>query len=79
MLGEDYLYKSFFCDGKEEQMQHYANKKPKDNAALRKNALSIAISYGKYIFFAFFFQLHPTRPPGPVHSRMRCIPTYQQL
>ena len=56
--------KGFFCYGKEEQMKHYANKNPKDNAALRKNALNIAISYAKNIFFAFFFQLHP--PPTPV-------------
>ena len=48
-------------------MKHYANKQPKDNAALRKNALSIAISYGKNIYFLHFF-------PTPPHAHLApCI------
>ena len=61
----------FFCYGKEEQMKHYANKNPKDNAALRKNALNIAISYAKNIFFCIFF---PTPPPA--HPRVRACTAY---
>ena len=62
--------KGFFCYGKEEQMKHYANKKSKDNAALRKNALNIAISYAKNIFLHFF----PTPPPA--HPRVRACTAY---